>query len=132
MPIFAKEFKLTSMKKTGLWMMCGALALMLSACSTKQSAVNDLEKLSYELRDHSRYYSVNDWEKAGEKFVKITKQVKKHEGDYTPEEKTRIGQLEGECVGYMTRGAVYNTTDRLRSIYNEVRGILDGLDGVFK
>ena len=38
--------------------------------------------------------------------IKITKRVKKHEGDYTPEEKSRIGKLEGECIGYMTRGAV--------------------------
>ena len=101
----------------------------MSACSTKQSAVSDLENLSYELRDHSRYYSVNDWEKAGKRFVKITKQVKKYEADYTPEEKSHIGQLEGECIGYMTKGAVFNATDRLHNIYNEIRGIIDGLEG---
>lgn len=112
--------------------LCGALALVLASCSTKQHALNQLENFSYELRDHSRYYDMHDWEKAGDKFVKITKNVKKHETEYTLEEKARIGRLEGECAGYMARGAMDNITDRLRSIYNELRGIIEGFDDVFK
>ena len=51
--------------------LCGAMALVMASCSTKQSAISQLEDLSYELRDHSRYYNTNDWEKAGKKFVNI-------------------------------------------------------------
>ena len=112
--------------------LCGALALVVASCSTKQHALNQLESFSYELRDNSRYYDMQDWEKAGGKFVKITKKVKKHEMEYTPEEKARIGRLEGECAGYMARGAMDNITDRLRGIYNELRGIIEGFDDVFK
>lgn len=106
--------------------------MLLASCSTKQHAINQLESFSYELRDHSRYYDMDDWERAGDKFVKITKKVKKYEAEYTPEEKARIGRLEGECAGYMARGAVDNVTDRLRGIFNELKGILDGFDDVFK
>ena len=110
---------------------CGVLALMLASCSTKQSAINQLEDFSYELRDNSRYYDFQDWEKAGKKFVKITKNVKKHELDYTPAEKAKIGRLEGECAGYMARGAKDNVTDRLRGFINELKGILEGVTDAF-
>lgn len=119
------------MKKSYFLIVCGVLALVLTSCSTKQRAINQLESFSTELRDHSRYYDLQDWEKAGKKFVKITKNVKKHELDYTPEEKARVGRLEGECAGYMARGAKDNVTDRLRGFINELKGILQGVTDAF-
>ena len=105
--------------------------MLFASCSTKQSAINQLESFSTELRDHSRYYDIQDWEKAGKKFVDITKKVRKYEQDYTPEEKARIGKLEGECAGYMARGAKDNVTDRLRGLLNEIQGIIQGVTGAF-
>ena len=119
------------MKKVKILIFGGALALIMASCSTKQSAINQLESFSTELRDHSRYYDLKDWEDAGKKFVKITKNVKKHEFDYTPAEKARIGRLEGECAGYMARGAKDNVTDRLRGFINELKGILQGVTDAF-
>ena len=113
--------------KTIKLFICCVMVLVLASCSTKQTAINQLEKFSTELRDHSRYYDVQDWEKAGQKFVKITKKVKKYETEYTAEEKSRIGRLEGECAGYMARGAKDNVTDRLRGIFNEIQGIIEGV-----
>ena len=93
------------MKKKTLTAVVVAMAMMLlvgfSSCSTKQHAINQLENFSYELRDHSARYSVNDWQRAGEKFLKIRQNISKHELEYTPEEKDRIGKLEGKCAGYM-------------------------------
>ena len=119
------------MKKVYYLVVCGVFALMLASCSTKQTAINQLESFSTELRDHSRYYGIQDWENAGKKFVDITKKVKKYELDYTPEELARIGKLEGECVGYMARGAKDNVTDRLRGLFNEIQGIIQGVTGAF-
>ena len=118
--------------KTIKLFICCVMVLVLASCSTKQTAINQLEKFSIELRDHSRYYDVQDWEKAGQKFVKITKNVKKHELDYTPAEKARIGQLEGECAGYMARGAKDNISDRLRGLFNEIKGIIEGVTGALE
>lgn len=114
-----------------IWMACIVLVLALASCSTKQSAINQLESFSTELRDHSRYYDVQDWEKAGKKFVDVTKKVKKYQMDYTPEELARIGRLEGECAGYMARGAKENITDRLNGFINELKGILQGVTDAF-
>ena len=119
------------MKKIHLLIVCGAFAMLLASCSTKQSAINQLENFSTELRDHSRYYDVQDWERAGKKFVDITKTVKKYELKYTSEELARIGRLEGECAGYMARGAKENITDRLNGFINELKGILQGVTDAF-
>ena len=119
------------MKKVYYLVVCGVFALMLASCSTKQTAINQLESFSTELRDHSRYYGIQDWESAGKKFVDITKKVKKYELDYTPEELARIGKLEGECVGYMARGAKDNVTDRLRGLFNEIQSIIQGVTDAF-
>ena len=119
------------MKTMKIWMACIVLVLALASCSTKQSAINQLESFSTELRDHSRYYDVQDWEKAGKKFVDVTKKVKKYQMDYTPEELARIGKLEGECAGYMARGAKENITDRLNGFINELKGILQGVTDAF-
>ena len=119
------------MKKVYYLVVCGVFAMLFASCSTKQTAINQLESFSTELRDHSRYFDIQDWEKAGKKFVDITKKVRKYELDYTPEEKARIGKLEGECAGYMARGAKDNVTDRLRGLLNEIQGIIQGVTGAF-
>jgi uncharacterized Zn finger protein len=119
------------MKTMKIWVACIVLVLALASCSTKQSAINQLESFSTELRDHSRYYDVQDWERAGKKFVDVTKKVKKYQMDYTPEELARIGKLEGECAGYMARGAKENITDRLNGFINELKGILQGVTDAF-
>ena len=99
----------------------------LSSCNTKQHAINQLEKFSVELRDHSAQYSVNEWKKAGEKFVDIRKDISKHELDYTPDEKTKIGKLEGKCAGYMAKGMKEGVFDKLKAFGNELKGILMGI-----
>ncbi len=119
------------MKKIYYLVVYGVFAMLFASCSTKQSAINQLESFSTELRDHSRYYDIQDWERAGKKFVDITKTVKKYELKYTPEELARIGKLEGECAGYMVRGAKDNVTDRLKGFLNELKGILQGVTDAF-
>ena len=119
------------MKKKTLTAVVVAIAMMLlvgfSSCSTKQHAINQLENFSYELRDHSARYSVNDWQRAGEKFLKIRQNISKHELEYTPEEKDRIGKLEGKCAGYMAKGMKEGVFDKVKAFGNELKGILKGI-----
>lgn len=111
-------------------MLCCVAGLLLTSCATKQSAINQLENFSYELRDHSRNYGAEDWQKAGEKFVKIRKNVSKHEFDYTAEEKAKIGRLEGDCARYMARGAKEGFFDKLQNFGSEIKGIVEGILGI--
>ena len=100
---------------------------LLTSCNTKMHAVNQLERFSYELRDHSANYSVREWEDAAQRFVEIRKNISKHELDYTAEEKARIGQLEGKCAGYMARGMKEGFFDKVKGVAGEIKGILKGI-----
>ena len=103
------------------------MTTLFTSCSTKMHAVNQLERFSYELRDHSANYSVREWEEAAERFVEIRKEISKHELDYTPDEKTKIGKLEGKCAGYMAKGMKEGVFDKLKAFGNELKGILMGI-----
>ena len=107
--------------------LCSVMGVTLMSCATKQSAINQLEKFSYELRDNSRNYDVEDWQKAGEKFVKIRRDINKHEYDYTAEEKAKIGRLEGDCARYMAKGVKDGFFDKLKNIGSEIQGILESI-----
>ena len=109
--------------------LCSMMGVVLMSCATKQSAISQLEDFTYELRDNSRYYIAEDWQKAGKKFVKIRMNISKHEFDYTAEEKAKIGRLEGDCARYMAKGARDGFFDKLQNIGNEIKGILEGILG---
>ena len=105
--------------------------LMLGSCSMKQSAINQLERYSYELRDNAQYYTVKDWQNAVDDFKTIRKRIARHEQDYTPQEKQYIGELEGQCAKYMAQGAKQRLVNGVRNIASELKGIIEGIRGAW-
>ncbi len=97
--------------------------LSVTSCATRESAINDLEKFSYELRDNSQYYTAKKWRKAVDKFGKIRREISRH--DYTVVERQRIGRLEGDCARYMVRGAKEGVMNSVFGLGSEIQGILD-------
>ena len=97
--------------------------LSVSSCATRESAINDLEKFSFELRDNSQYYTAKKWRKAVDKFGKIRREISSH--DYTVAERQRIGRLEGDCARYMVRGAKEGVMNSVFGLGSEIQGILD-------
>ena len=97
--------------------------LSVSSCATRESAVNDLDKFSYELRDNSQYYTAKKWRKAVNKFGRIRREIARH--DYTVAERQRIGRLEGDCARYMVRGAKDGVVNSVFGLGSEIQGILD-------
>lgn len=96
-----------------------------TSCTTRQSAINQMERLAYDIRDNGSYYTIRDWENAVAKFVDIRKKMAKF--DYTPAERRRIGELEGECARYMKEGVKNGAVNGIMGIAGELRGILEGL-----
>ena len=97
--------------------------LSVSSCATRESAINDLEKFSYELRDNSQYYTAKQWRRAVDKFGNIRREISRH--DYTVAERQRIGRLEGDCARYMVRGAKDGVVNSVFGLGSEIQGILD-------
>ena len=99
--------------------------LSVSSCATRESAINDLENFSYELRDNSQYYTAKKWRKAVDKFGNIRREISRH--DYTVAERQRIGKLEGDCARYMVRGAKDGVMNSVFGLGSEIQGILDAI-----
>ena len=99
--------------------------LLVSSCATRESAINDLENFSYELRDNSQYYTAKKWRKTVDKFGRIRREISRH--DYTVAERQRIGRLEGDCARYMVRGAKDGVMNSVFGLGSEIQGILDAI-----
>ena len=97
----------------------------LNSCTTKQSAINQLQSLAYDIRDNGSYYNIKDWEDAGMKFIDIRKKISKY--DYTPAERKQIGELEGMCARNMKEGIKNGAINGIMGVAGELRGILEGL-----
>ena len=97
--------------------------LSVSSCATRESAINDLENFSYELRYNSQYYTAKKWRRAIDKFGRIRREISRH--DYTVAERQRIGRLEGDCARYMVRGAKDGVVNSVFGLGSEIQGILD-------
>ena len=110
-------------KRTLMGLALVVAMLSVSSCATRESAINDLEKFSYELRDNSQYYTAKQWRRAVDKFGNIRREISRH--DYTVAERQRIGRLEGDCARYMVRGAKDGVMNSVFGLGSEIQGILD-------
>ena len=98
--------------------------VLLSSCSAKQVAYSDLKKYTHELREYSQDYTVNDWKDAAIDFKDIASRIEKY--DYSREKKREIRRMEGECAGYLLKGA---GTSVIRSVLNISEEIKAGVEG---
>jgi len=103
------------------------LVLFLFSCSVgKQNPIDQLEKLTEDIRLHHQEYSTADWKEAYARYEQIAADMENYQ--YTNEEAEKIGQLEGECVGYFIKSAV-NSFDGIKS---EIKGFVESLDKSMK
>ena len=96
-----------------------------TSCTTKQSALSQMEHLANDIRDNGSYYTVKDWEGAVQDFWKIRKKMTNY--SYTPAERKKIGELESQCARYMAKGLKDGAINSVMGVAGEIRGILDGL-----
>ena len=96
-------------------------ALLLSCSTGKRKPLVQLEELTEEIREHHKEYSTADWKDAYARYEQIAADMERYQ--YTKEEAKKIGELEGECVGYFMKDAV----NSLEGFESEVKGFLDGL-----
>ena len=82
-PLSSDKLEVIKMKRNIKTMLMGvaivAATMSVSSCSTRESAINDLQNFSYELRDNSQYYTAKKWKKAVNKFGKIRRRIARHD-----------------------------------------------------
>lgn len=76
------------------------ISVTLFSCSlSKQSPIRQLEELTEDIRLHHQEYTTADWKKAYAKYEQISAEMENYQ--YSKEETEKIGEMEGECVGYL-------------------------------
>ena len=90
-------------KKTLRVIMIAVVVCTMSSCSTKQQAINRLDKFATELRKNSADYTLEDWKKAAEKYQKVNNKILKHD-DYTLNEQKEIAKKELDALIAIKQG----------------------------
>ena len=96
------------------------MSIAFTSCDKKQSAINDLENFSEELKEYSSDYSSQDWEEANEQYRLLVEQIDQYE--YTDEELKEIGKIKARCLKQMTKGAMKQFQDGIHSITKQMEG----------
>lgn len=115
------------MKKIAFLLSLFAVALFTS-CDKRQSAINDLENLSEELKENSSDYNSQNWEEANEQYQLLVEKIDQYE--YTDEELKEIGRIKARCLKQMTKGAMKQLQDGIHSITKQMEGAIEefGID----
>ncbi len=98
--------------------------LVLSACSSKDDSIRELETLSADMSLHSANYTEEEWTEALEKYQEITEELQGEE--LTPEQLQRLGKVKGEIAGCIAHQAAREAGSALRDALNEAAGFVDG------
>ena len=88
------------------------VCMFMTACGGKSGA------------DNSYYYDYRDWDRAKNKYNRINDRISRYQ--YTPSERTEIGELQGKCMGYFAKGTVNSITDGITGVINQVKGAIKG------
>ena len=99
------------------------LCILVSSCHVgKQDPLQQLEELTEDIRLHHQEYTTADWKKAYARYEQIAAEMENYQ--YTKEETERIGEMEGECVGYFMKSAI-NSMEGFKS---ELKGFINGIN----
>lgn len=118
------RFRLMTMIMLAVFMAVG-----LTSCMSTEKTVNDMEELSTDLEKNSSDYSVEQWRRAGERLKDLTVRVHKNYDKFTVSQKKRIGELEGKCAKFMTKGVKDGVVNAVTNLGREIQGFIDGFKG---
>ena len=98
--------------------------LLLSACSSNEDSIRELEKLSADMSLRSANYTEDEWTEAFEKYQKLSNSLQGEE--LTPEQQQRLVKAKGEISGNFAKQLAKELAPTLRNILNETEDFVDG------
>ena len=97
----------------------------LSSCSNKMMPVNTLRRLSTNMEMKGDMYTLKDWNKAKDKYVKANQRIMKHRSEYTAEELAEIAVLQGKCITGFGKGVTQSTARSVGAVTSGVKSVVD-------
>lgn len=100
------------------------VTVLLSSCSTRRSAINNLESLVERVEEKGVTYDLDEWEGVIKEYALIERALAKHE--YSVEEHKAIGELKGRLLGCSTRSVILNSKEKIDKINSQIDGGVEG------
>ena len=99
--------------------------LTLSSCSPKMAPVNTLRRLSANLETKGEMYSLKDWNKAKNKYVKANQKILKHRSEYSTAELAEIATLQAKCITGFGKGVTMSAARGVAGVTAGVKSVID-------
>ena len=87
--------------------------------------INTLRRLSTDMEVKGDMYSLQDWNKAKDKYVKANQRIMKHRSEYSAEELAEIAVLQGKCITSFGKGVTQSTTRGVSAVTTGVKSVID-------
>ena len=98
--------------------------LLLTACSEKQKALDELEDFTENIEKHGDSWDDVEWKQKADEFLKLQSEMRKY--DYNSEENQEIGNLEGRCLSDFANHASGGLLEKMKGMSHELNGIING------
>jgi len=116
------------MKRWNIVLMMAMLLISvwtLSSCSNKMMPVNTLRRLSTNMEVKGDMYTLKDWNKAKNKYVKANQKIMKHRSEYTTAELAEIATLQAKCITGFGKGVSMSTARGVAGVTAGVKSVVD-------
>ena len=113
------------MNKFFLLMLFVVGLLSLSSCSPKMAPVNSLRRLSTNMETKGEMYSLKDWNKAKNKYVKANQKIIRHRTEYSTAELAEIASLQGKCITGFGKGVTMSAARGVAGVTAGVKSVID-------
>jgi len=118
------------MNKVYLFMLFLVGMLVMSSCSPRMMPVNTLRRLSNNIEQKGDMYSMKDWSKAKDKYVKANQKIMKHRSEYSVDELAEIAVLQGKCVTGFGKGMASSTARGVSALGTGVKSVVDEIKAI--
>lgn len=106
------------------------IALIMSACNEKESALEELRDMAVELNENADKMKAEEWVEVLSTYSKLDSIISNNE--YTAEELEEIGRLQGECLGHFTKNKVKEAKKKIEKAASQFKGIMEGFEEVLR
>ena len=99
--------------------------LLLSACSNRQDAIDDLRTLVEDIRQNGKDYTAEQWADAEGIYETVCDDLEQYE--YTQDEQTEISKLKGQYAAHLAQYKAQEGMGLVKDILDRVQGAVEEL-----
>lgn len=115
------------MKKLIVGLMVGLGILLLDACQSKTTRIDDLRNFVEQLSEDCEDYTAEQWEKANDEFSQLLDKINSYD-DLTKEELEEVARLQGQYAATVFKNSGKAVMEEIEKAGVALDGFLNGLN----